>query len=1135
MKRILTLSFTLLSIFAFGQIQQNAPWAKDINWQEKAKSITLQEVSEAAEAYFKTIDIDKKGSGYKPFKRWEYQQSFYTNEDGTFKTREDLLKSWEEKRQRNYENRMVDVSDWQALGPFSNSNTFSANNQKQTGQGRINAIAVDPSDSNTFYVGTPAGGLWKSTDAGLNWTPLTDDLPQIGVSGIAIHPTNSNIIYIATGDDDATDSSAIGVWKSTDGGLSWNNTGNIPGNPTSMNEIYIHPTNHDTVLVATSSGVQKTTNGGSTWITKRTGNIKDIKMKPNDPTVWYAITSNAFYRSTDSGETFSTVAIGNLTNSGNLAMDVTAANPNYVYIVSSTSGGTFNGVFKSTNSGASFSRTNQAAILFNNQQAAWYDLALTVSSANADIVYIGVVDLYKSTNGGDNFTKINDWANPNTPSYTHADIHFLRFMDGKFFAGTDGGIFISTDEGVSFTDYTKNLAISQFYRISVSPTNSQVLNGGLQDNGGYGLSGGDWRNYHGGDGMEGLVDPTDENRFYGFMQFGQNLFISSNGGRSLGGFVARPAGEGGRWVTPLQINNQGELFAGFRQIYKLNGTTWSQVSNHGFFGTIHHIEIDPNNSDNIYASRFGTLYKSTDGGSTFTNIQLSFGNINSIEIHSTDSNIGWVVTNSGVYQSNNLNDATPTFSALNTGIPSEGKIVIKHHSRSGNNTLYLGTTLGVYYYNDDTNTWDDFDNNLPNTAVRDLAINEEDAKLIAATYGRGIFVTDIPEQLPPNDVKLESINNPTGDINCGSTITPEITIKNNGTQDITSVTINYNVDGGTSQTQTWTGSLASEATTSISLNTINSLTVGAHSLNIETTITDDTYASNNNKTVSFFINELNTNPTTVNTFENTTTDALLNTTNNSDVWEVGTVNKSLILTTSNAYATKLTGNYADETTGFLYTNCYDLTTMTDPVLTFKMAFDIENEYDYLLMQYSTDQGQNWQILGSATDPNWYTNSATVTAQGASLPGAQWTGLGEATNPQGGTNATMHDYSYDLGGFTNEASIIFRFVFFTDQNTNEEGVVIDDLVIQGTLSTDSFDLLSNIAIYPNPSDAIFNIDWNTGDTLNIKVFDVTGKQVFAKKNIQDTSYQLDLNGYAQGIYFLNMNMNGKTATKKLIKR
>ena len=98
-------------------------------------------------------------------------------------------------------------------------------------------IAVDPSNSNTYYVGAPAGGIWKSLDAGKNWSPLTDSLPQIGVSGIAIHPTDSNIIYIATGDDDAGDSYAVGVWKTIDGGTTWNNTGNIPGNPNIMNDI----------------------------------------------------------------------------------------------------------------------------------------------------------------------------------------------------------------------------------------------------------------------------------------------------------------------------------------------------------------------------------------------------------------------------------------------------------------------------------------------------------------------------------------------------------------------------------------------------------------------------------------------------------------------------------------------------------------------------------------------------------------------------------------------------------------------------------------------------------------------------------------------------------------------------------
>lgn len=1136
MKKLLTLGLLFFSALLLGQMPQNAPWS---NPNTQTETRTLEEISAAAESYFNTIDKNKKGSGYKPFKRWQYNWSKFLKPDGKIAPKGDLFKAWEEKKLMT--NSEADVSNWIALGPYDNSNTFNAIGGKRTGQGRVNKIAVDPNDSNTYYVGTPAGGIWKSTNAGLDWTPLTDELPQIGVSGIAIHPTNSNIIYIATGDDDAGDTFSVGVYKSEDGGATWNPTGSIPGNPNSMNEIYVNPDSPETVIVATSTGVMRSTNGGGVWNTVLNVNgVLDLKMKPNDPTTWYAVTNSTFYKSTNSGATFSTVNLPNLVNSRRLTMGVTSANNGYVYVVSAANvqGFPFNGLYKSTNSGSTFTRTN-ATTLFQGEEQAWYDFALAVSSNNPEIVYVGVVNLHKSTNGGNSFSRINHWNNPNQGSYTHADIHYLNFIDGKFFAGTDGGIYVSTDEAVNFTDLTKNLAISQFYRISVSPQNYNSVVGGLQDNGGFAYNNGTWKNYHGADGMEGLVDPSNPDKNYGFIQYGQQLHITENGGLSRTNVVGSPGGVLGEWITPLSINNNSELYSGFSQIYRLdNDNTWTQVSNHSFANGsrgLDVIEIDPNNNNNFLVANASTLYRSTDKGVTFETIPFSAGNINAIEFSNNDSNTVWIAAGSSIFKSTNALDASPTFTNISGNLPfGESKNTIKHHERSGNNTIYVGTSLGVYFINDDVSSWEAFDNNLPNTQVRDLAINEEDSKLIAATYGRGAFISDIPRQLPPNDIRLISIINPSTGINCNSNITPEITIKNQGTDPITSATINYNIDGGSNSTFNWTGNLASEENVNVTLPEITGVSLGAHTINIETVIANDAFENNIGST-HFSINQNSTAPLTANDFESTSDDLLVET-NNTLMWERGRPNKILLEAPEGdaAYITGRINNYPDETIGYLYTNCYDLTAISNPELAFKMAFDIENEFDYLLVEYSVDFGVNWSVLGSASDPNWYNNAATQTSQGAALPGAQWTGLGETVNPNDGmTNATARDYSYDLAAFTNEANIVFRFKFFTDQNTNEEGAVIDNLVLNGVLSTDSFNLLNQIAIYPNPSESIFNINWTTGDALDIKVYDITGKQIFTKKNITDNNYQLDLGNYAQGIYLLNLNMNGKTATKKLI--
>jgi photosystem II stability/assembly factor-like uncharacterized protein len=1138
LKKILTLTIIFSSLFTFSQSQNLAPWTQNQELKNKSK-VTLEEISKSAENYFKTIDRSKKGSGLKPFERWKYQWSFHTKEDGTIAPASDLWKAWEQKNEMNRNQAKADVSDWSPLGPFQSSNTYSSASRKSSGQGRVNVVAVDPSNPNTYYIGSPAGGIWKSTDAGINWQPLTDYLPQIGVSGIAIHPTNSDIIYIATGDDDAGDSYSVGVWKTIDGGTTWNEAGNISAN--SMNEIYIDTNNPDTVLVATSTGVYKTTNGGSTWTRKLTGNIIDLKVKPNDFSTWYAVSSTTFYRSTDSGENFSPVNLPDLAGSGRLTMDVTIADDNYVYVVSARAGSfAFNGIYKSTDSGASFTKTSEVSDIFGTTQA-WYDLALTVSSDDKNIIYIGVLDIWKSTDGGEDFTKLTTWFAPDTPSFTHADIHFLRFIDGKFFAGTDGGIYVSTNEGVNFTDLTEKLSISQFYKISTSVQNSSVIAGGLQDNGGFAFNGTSWTNYHGGDGMEGNVSPINENIHYGFTQYGGSLTRTNNKGVSSNLRVGAPYFEtgsndsGGEWVTPMALNNDGEVYAGFRDLYKLIGSSWSKLSNESFSDDLDHIEIDPNNNDNIYVSERNRLYKSTDEGATFNQITFSQGTINAIEVSNLDSNTGWIAVSNGVYKTTNLTSETPTFVKLTDNLPSENKLTIKHHSRSGNNTIYLGTTLGVYSYNDTSNAWEVFDNNLPNVAVRDLEINEKDSKLYAGTYGRGVFITNIPRIIPPVDVRLVAISSPSnspGELTCSaSDISPILNVKNEGANPLTSVTINYTLDEGSSNTFTWSGVLNSEDDVDITIPGIN-IPMGIHTLKFEIEETNDAYIPNNSASTTFLINNLNNAPTTVNSFENSG-DELLVETNGSDVWEIATPSKVLLnsaATGTKAYITNASGNYPDETTSYLYSKCYDLSSITSPILSFKMGFDIETDWDYLQIEYTTNNGNSWTTLGSASDPNWYNSNSTDNG----IPGAQWTGLGEESKTLGGTPfATLQEYSFDLADLSSENSIVFRFKFVTDQAVNKEGVVIDDFVIKGVLSVNNVVLQNNFLIYPNPSEGIFNLSWSEEGNTNISVYNYLGKTILEQKNIKNKSYQVRLENQSKGLYFIKINIDGKQAVKKVI--
>jgi hypothetical protein len=819
---------------------------------------TIEEQVEAFNYYWSTRDKNVRGSGYKPFMRWEYHWRNYTNEQGYIVSSDEFWDAWRQKNQSKTNRSAamsLPVSNWQPIGPFTHTNTGSWS----SGQGRVNIVHVDPSNSNTIYLGAPAGGIWKSIDNGTTWTPLTDELPQIGVSGIAVDYSNSNVIYIATGDKDAGDSYSVGVYKSIDGGLTWNPTGTMGGsNPSRAGDILIHPTNNQILWCATNNGIYKTTNAGISWTQVQTGDFAqgNIRLKPSDPSTVYAVSNNRFYKSTNEGSSFLQITTGLPANSGRMIIDVTPADANYIYILSSTTGDYFQGIYRSINSGTSFMAVNTSTNVFENVDQgsqSWFDLALAVSTTNADEIYTGCLNVWKSTDGGLTLNKINNWSSPSAPSYTHADIHYLGFHGDKLFCGSDGGIYVSSNGGTNFTDLTAGVQISQFYKIAVSKQSAANMVGGLQDNGGHAYSGGQWKNYYGADGMDTAINPNNPNQYYGFIQFGGSMYISNNAGNGISGSVASP-GVSGNWVTPLTANSAGDLFAGYNNLFKLVSGAWVQQNTTPIgSGNIELISVDPSNDNTMYVANGSGLYKSTDLGVTFTNVYSASSAITSIEVHSSDSSIVYLTTSGVGGQVLKSTNGGTTFTNFSTGLPSIGKNIIVHQGRNTDNPLYLGTTLGVFYRDDSMTSWQPFDINLPNVSVTDLEVNLEDAKLVAATYGRGIWQTDIPVQIPTDDVKFVSIQSPGIDINCGATITPQVEVKNAGTNAITAVTFNYTIDG-TPFNYVWNGSIASNANATVALPAA-SLSRGVHNLNVTSTITNDAYSDNNSGTISFYIND----------------------------------------------------------------------------------------------------------------------------------------------------------------------------------------------------------------------------------------------------------------------------------------
>ncbi|MBK8549715.1 MAG: T9SS type A sorting domain-containing protein [Ignavibacteria bacterium] len=648
--------------------------------------------------------------------------------------------------------------DWTPLGPTTWVNGASGYNP---GNGRINCVTVDPNNPNIIYVGAPAGGIWKSINNGNNWTVLSDDFTVLGVSSIAIHPGNSNVIYIATGDGDGGQTYSIGVLKSIDAGLTWTTTGLsfFVTNFVRMNKILIHPTNPNILIAAANNGFYKSTNAGVNWIQTVSGtNIRDIEFKPSDPNTIYAA-GTSFRKSTDGGDNFTTITSG-IPSSGitRMAIGVSPANSNYVYFLASASNGGYQGYYRSTNSGVDFTvmsgSPNILGYELNGSDAGGqgtYDLVTAVSPTDINTVYTGGINVWKSTNGGTNFISQTYWYYPDGYSYVHADIHALEFFGSRLFTGSDGGVFYSTNNGTNWIDRSPGLDIMQFYRIGGTPSNANFIIGGTQDNGSNIFKNGILTHIFGADGGEAIIDYTDTNIVYCEYQ-GGGILKSTNGGVDLNDATAGITGTGA-FITPyiMHPTDHLTLFAGFQNVWKTTdgADSWTQLSTALGSGTITSLAISPSDPGYIYTSKTSNIYVTTDDGGNWNlmNSGLPGFSVTYIAVHSTDPNTAWASIsgyNSGqkVFKTTNAGMNWTNISGSLPNIPANC-VTYENGPKEG---VYVGMDVGVYYINNQLSDWVPYFDGMPNVIVREIEIHYPTGKVRAGTLGRGLWQASLASQ-----------------------------------------------------------------------------------------------------------------------------------------------------------------------------------------------------------------------------------------------------------------------------------------------------------------------------------------------------------------------------------------------------
>lgn len=772
MKKVVFItSFFIISFIINAQPWLDKLYSNNLKKNGSFSKYNFYDVQEAFNSYWKDKNIEK-GKGWKQFKRWEWFNQYRIDEKG-FINKNSLYYAWIEKNQKFPNSIIRNNANWKSLGPTK----IPGGTSPMKGLGRLNCITVDPSNSDIIWVGSPSGGLWKSTNGGVSWTSNTDFLDGLGISSILISPTNSSIMYLATGDFDHNDTYSIGILKSIDGGLTWF----LPSSDSwikSSNayKLSMHSSDENVIFACSQESLLKTTDGGINWI-NMTINFKsvfyDLIVDKTNSNVLFAacydldLNTNFIIKSYDAGESWIRLTNGLpiINGSGRIALAQASSNSEIVYSVFTNNNGSLFGIYKTIDGGNNWELTcNSPNMLGWTEDGsdlggqAWYDLALIVHPTDPKTVYLGGINIWKSLDGG--FTwKINaQWHGGykgNIP-VVHADIHAFEFINdtGSLLSACDGGLFKTSDGGTNWIDLSDGLGIQQFYRIGGSLQFPDLIFGGAQDCG-TSLYDSDepWINYLEGDGMECAIDYSNHKIGYASLQNGH--FAKTTDGGNLFKDINNGILEKGAWITPFVIHptNPEILYRTTTKVYKSTnrGDLWQPISEaldyDIFTRELDLLAVSKSNPEIIYTCSANYLFKTTDNGNSWNKFNLPpyFQYPSSLAIHPNNPNIVFITSSNinsslfGNFKVSKSIDGGNSWLNISGEIPKNlpvNCIIIQEDSPED---IYIGTDIGVFYSSNGGLEWQNYSNYLPNVIINELEINIPSGKIRAATFGRGLW------------------------------------------------------------------------------------------------------------------------------------------------------------------------------------------------------------------------------------------------------------------------------------------------------------------------------------------------------------------------------------------------------------